>query len=255
MAGLAPIEGIVVGAHGFGEANRVVTLLSAELGRIALVVYRARAAKSGWPPLLQVGNRLRVQRRRGRGELDVAQSADLLAGPKVARHDVDRLALLAYGCELCAALAPTAHPAPRLARLLEVLGEVLEAPQEGPPGEGVRVALEAKALTFAGLAPRLVQCARCGGRIDDPAAFDPESGGAVHARCGLGRHVDATSLLRIEALRRTPLAQLWSDHAGAHPWLLADFAQHHLRRALRSREVLVQLGNPLQGLESGPGER
>lgn len=234
---------VVVGTFDTGESDRIVRTLSGRRGRISAIARRARASKKRFAGHFEVGNRLRLELRRGRGDLAVIVDADLLSTPTAARADIDRLALLAYGCELCAALAPEEHEAERLARLLEVWIELLEG--EGTPSTASRLALEAKALTFAGLAPALVRCAACGDPLEAPVVFDPEAGGALHGRCGGGRPASPRGLLWLEALRRTPLSATPDldvpPDAPVDRWLLSDFARHHLGRDLRSRRLLEDL--------------
>ncbi|MEQ1507345.1 MAG: hypothetical protein ABMB14_34270, partial [Myxococcota bacterium] len=65
---------------------------------------------------------------------------------------------------------------------------------------------------------------------------DPEAGGALHAACGAGRAVSAAGLAAVEHLRRTPLAAAVAERVPDEVrWLMADFAQHQLGRALTSR--------------------
>lgn len=231
-----PIDGIVVGGTDLGEADRLVRLLTASEGRIAVVARRARNSRRH-AGAFELGTRLRVLRGRSRGGLAPVQDAERLDGPLRARAEVERIALVGYGCELCAALAPEGGPAEKLYRLLEAWLALLEGPER--PGPPSRWALEAKAATFAGLAPALAACAACGERLTDPAVFDPESGGGLHARCGGGRPVPAAALLALEALRRTPLVQtVGARVTEGPPWLLADFLQHQLSRPLQSRALL-----------------
>jgi DNA repair protein RecO (recombination protein O) len=235
------IDGVVVGLVDLGEADRLVRLLTAEEGRIAVVARGARGSRRRYAGAFELGTRVRVVRGRGRGSLAPVAEADVLAAPDVARTEVERIALLGYGCELCAALAPEGAPAPKHHGLLAAWLDVLEGPTR--PGVASRAALEAKALTFSGLAPALVVCARCGGPIDDPAVFDPESGGALHGRCGGGRALAASALVELDALRRTPLAgTVARPIPAAPPWLLSDFVRHQLGRALQSRALLEALG-------------
>lgn len=234
------LEAVVVGTFDLGEADRIVRLLSAERGRTAALARGARSSRRRFAGLFEPGHRVRLELRSGRGELPLVAGADLVAAPRRAREDLDRLALLAYGCELCAALAPEHHPAPQLHKLLTVWLDGLEA--EACPGVATRLALEAKALTFAGLAPALLRCAACGEPLDAPAVFDAESGGALHARCGGGRPVRPEDLRALEALRRTPLAGTPGLEApAAVAWLLSDFARHQLGHDLRSRRLLEDL--------------
>ncbi len=236
------MEAIVVGGIDIGEADRVVYLLSAEDGRSRAVARAARKSKKRFAGKLDPGCRLELHIRKGRGSLPSINSAELITSPRFAREDLDRIALLTYGCEICAALAPEHHAAPKLFGLLCVWLLILEG--EEVVGTTARIALEAKALTFAGLTPSFLRCASCGQDLDDPAVFDPENGGGVHARCGGGRRIAAQTLAMFDQWRRTPLRELVDSPAAVGTeelWLVSDFIRHHLGRAIRTRGLLEDL--------------
>lgn len=240
------LVGIVVGTVDVGEAHRIVRLLTAERGRVAIMARGARASSKRFAGLLEVGTSLEVSIGRGRGGLPLLKAADRLGGPKRARRDLDRLALLAYGCELCDALCAEDEPAPKLHGLLAHWNELLE--EDAQPGPSARLALEAKALTFAGLAPALVRCARCGGALEDPAVYDALGGGGRHGRCGGGIPCRAEDLAELERLRRTPLRQVVAEGQGSGSgplqWALARTVEAHIGRGLRSLGLLVDLAVP-----------
>ncbi|MEQ1503696.1 MAG: DNA repair protein RecO, partial [Myxococcota bacterium] len=153
------IEGIVVGSLDLGESDRLIRLLTADEGRSVVVARGSRSSRRRFAGMLELGVRIAIVRSRSRGGLPVLVEADWLSGPERARDDLDRLGFVAYGCELCGALAPEGDAAPKLYGLLATWLLVLEG--DVTPGDAARVALEGKALTFAGLAPALVRCARC----------------------------------------------------------------------------------------------
>jgi DNA repair protein RecO (recombination protein O) len=231
----AALEGIVVGSVDFGDADRIVRVLSSASGRVPVLVRRARS-RSG--AATSPGTALRVAVSRTRDGLHVAKSVEVVHAPVRARDTLGRIALLAYGCELCGALAPEGAPAPKLHGLLASWLQLLEGPDE--PGVPHRVALEAKACAFAGFAPALTRCAVCHERLDDPAGFDADAGGALHARCGSGVRLPAAQARAIDALLRTPLAAIPPAGVGPLPtFLLTSFVEHHLGRALHSRALLA----------------
>jgi DNA repair protein RecO (recombination protein O) len=228
-------EGVIVGRQDLGESDRIVRLLTAE-GRVDLVARGARRSRKRFGGALEPGVRVRARTRRGRGELEILEDIDVLGLPRRAREDYDRLVLLGYGCEVLGVLGGQG-PTAKLLRLAEVWLELLEGDTQ--PGTPSRVALEAKALTFAGLTPALVVCPVCGEPLADRVVFDAEAGGGVHGWCGRGPEVAADTLRTLEGLRRTPLL----DTAGPlprleHPWHLTDFIEHHTARPLRSRSLL-----------------
>jgi DNA repair protein RecO (recombination protein O) len=235
-----PIDGIVVGSVDLGEADRILRLLTAEEGRISVVARGARGSKRRFANMTDLGTHLRVVRGRQSGTLSAVIEAERLSGPDRARTDLERLSLLAYGCELCSALAPEEDAAPKLHGLLLSWLVLLEGAHK--PGVASRVALEAKALTFSGLVPALGICASCGLPLQDPVTFDPEAGGGRHSRCGPGRHVPLGTLHYIELLRRTPLAETADMPDIEEAWLLSDFAQYQLGQALQARAWFEALG-------------
>jgi DNA repair protein RecO (recombination protein O) len=235
-----PIDGIVVGSVDLGEADRILRLLTAEEGRISVVARGARGSKRRFTNMTDLGTQLRVVRGRQSGSLAAILEAERLAGPDRARTELERLSSLAYGCELCSALAPEQGEAPKLHGLLIAWLALLEGPVQ--PGVASRVALEAKALTFSGLVPALGICVSCGLPLQDPATFDPEAGGGRHARCGPGRTVPVNTLHYIELLRRTPLSETADMPEIEEEWLLSDFAQYHLGQELTARAWFESLG-------------
>lgn len=230
------VEAVVVGRQDLGEADRIVRLLTADHGRVDVIARGARASRKRFGGALDPGTRLSVSWRRGRGELPLLTDAAVLASPRRAREDYGRLVLLGYGCDLLAVLSEHGLAG---AKGFGLLGAWLARLEEGDvPTEAARIALEAKALTFAGLAPRTVSCVACGDALDDPAVFDVDGGGGMHARCGTGRPVAAAALAHVEALRRRPLAEAEGTVDTEVRWLLADFVEHHTRRPLRARALL-----------------
>lgn len=230
---------MVVGGVDLGERDRILRLLTPDQGRIDAVARGARGSRRRFAGATDPGTRLAVHLRAGRGALPSIEDLAIRAAPDRARRDLLRIAQLAYGCELCASLAPEHAPAERLHGLCEAWLELLEG--EAAPGLASRIALEAKALTFAGLRPHLDRCGRCGEGIEAPAAWDPESGGAVHARCGGGADVALDALHAAEALRRRPMGETVGAPWPWPAWWLAAFARYHAGHALRSLSLLESL--------------
>lgn len=234
-----PVPAIVLTRQDLGEADRIVRLLTPEHGRVDVIARGARASRHRYPGALETGARLELTWTRSRGELPTLGSVDIVAVPVRARQDYRRLVLVAWGCEVVLALSEAGLDALKGFGLLCAWLDRLEA--EAPVSEAVRLAFEAKALTFAGLAPRLAQCAACGEVLSGVVAFDPEAGGGVHAHCGTGTQVADAALAAVERLRRAPLAEIEEEAPeGVVRWLLADFIEHHTRRPLKARALLVE---------------
>lgn len=235
-----PIEVLLLSRQDLGESDRILRLLTADGVQVSAVARGARASRRRFGGALEPGTRLWVGLRKGRGDLGWVQSADVLSSPLRARSDYGRLLLLGHGCEVAQALTSEA-PEVRIFQLLGVWLALLE--DHAGVGRCARLAFEAKALTFVGLCPQLVACARCGEPVSGRVHFDADSGGALHPACGDGVAVDASELAGLERLRRTPLRDICEGPvAGAAAWLLCDFITHHLRRKLSARAMLAEEG-------------
>ncbi len=238
----SPHDAVVLGMVNYGERDRIVRLLTPELGRVSALARGARGSRRRFGGTLDLGARLRVMLRRGRGELWHLQEAELVEPRLGLRDSLLSMGLLSYGTELVGAFAREHHAEPRLFGLLEVFLTVLDA-ATAPPGSMFRAGLEIKTLTVAGFAPILLRCVRCGEALEGLAHVSMEGGGALHRDCGAGEPVDAEFLHALERARMTRLVELLDLELPPGPaWLLARFAEHHLQRGLSSRSWLQGLG-------------
>ena len=232
---------IVVGHVDYGESDRIVHLATPEHGRIAALAKGARKSRKRFVGALDLGNRIQALAHRGKGELWLLNSATLDHGRPHVRDALERIALAAYACELVSTLMPGETEAVRLYTLLDVALLTLDA-MTGPPANAWRLGLEAKALTFAGLTPRLVSCDVCGLDLDDPAVFSASNGGARHAHCGGGQDVSTAFLAALESARRTPLAELVDvTLPSGDRSVLVELFRWHTGRELKSRSLVADL--------------
>jgi len=240
-----------VGHVDLGERDRILRLLTADLGRVSAVARGARGSRKRFAGAMDSGALIAASLRPGRGELWVLDVATLLEGRSGARQDLHRLSLLAYAVELCSSLARQEHPEPKLFGLLEMAALLIDA-MTGPPGSAFRAGLEAKALTFAGLTPSLRACVACGeeaGSVDGAGevSFAPLRGGVLHSTCGPeGIRVSETWCAAVEDARRTPLRALVDRDLPPGPsWALSAMVEAHLRRGLKSKTLLRSLEESL----------
>lgn len=244
MSRLLHVDGIVLSTLDLGERDRIVRLLSPDLGRVSCVARGARGSTRRFVGALDLGNRIHGLLRQGRGDLPSLDEASASSSRLGLRRDLLRMALCAYACELCGLLAREAQPEPRFFGLLETFLTLIDS-VEGPPGLPLRLGFEAKALSYAGWTPVLLACARCGEALPELCLFSSEAGGALHAGCAGGLALSGVSrafLASIEELRRTRLIEVLDRPLPpGPPELLRRFAEHHLGRGLRSGDWLATL--------------
>lgn len=241
---MSGVPAIVLARQDLGEADRIVRLLTEAHGRVDVVARGARRSRHRYPGALEPGVRLVASWTRGRGELATLGEVEVTRAPHRARDDYGRLVLLGYACEVVLALSEVGLEGAKGYGLLAALLDLLESPEPLDDGAltALRVGFEAKALSFAGLAPRLVRCAVCGEPLSGPSHFEPGAGGGLHPWCGPGAPVDAEALFVIEGLRRLPLAEGRTlPVPSAVAWHLASFVEHHTQRPLRSRALFEEV--------------
>ncbi len=247
------LRAIVLRTVDYGESDRVVTLFTAERGKLAAFARAARASRRRFGGALEPFTLLAVEAKERRGaELLSLESVQVERGFGTLRGSLARIACASYACELARELTREAEPHPDLFELLaSYLGGLDVAP---PTAAGLR-AFELGALRAAGLGPRLGACARCGEAPGEGTRlrFDPAHGGLLCHRCGAfaspaARDLSpatARALARLDA-EGAGEGDLGPEEARESREALSAFIEHHLGRRLQSRRFLDQVG-PLLG--------
>ncbi len=235
-------EALVLGTLDYGEADRLVTLLTRSRGKLTAFAAGARKSRRRFAGALEPGTLLRarlVERHGSTVRLDAVEVVQ--AFPRI-REELPRIARALYALELCRELLRDDEPAPELLSLaVEWLGR-LDAGEAGPTSV---LAFELQALALAGLMPRFDACALCGRPPGETPRFDVDHGGAVCAACSpraTGPRIDPAvleGLAAIQAGARQPLpAALRAEARG----LLARFIEAQLGRRLKSVDFLRSVG-------------
>lgn len=236
--------GIVVGRMDLGETDRVIRILSPELGRVSVVARGARSGRGRFAGA-DIGVRVRWS---ARAPADAGGLRPLVSleveDPRVRlRASYARIVLAGHACEAVGALARENHAEPRLFGLLETALLLLDA-TDTDPGSAFRAGIEAKALTFAGIGPALVRCTGCEGALEPEMRFSAAGGGLRHRGCvttedGPAIPMTAEFAGALEAARRAPLAALLDAALPAGPeGALSDAIEAHLGRALATRALI-----------------
>lgn len=241
--GSVELDAILVGRVDLGEADRVLRWLTPTRGLVATFARGARRARSAFA-VLDTAVRATIVARPGRGELYTLLRAEVTEPRVHLREDYDRLVAALHACEVIAALVPAEHREPRQFGLLETAILLLDH-ASAPPGAAFSAAFDAKALTFAGVCPRLDGCVACGSPPEPRMSWAPAAGGLYHPGCvppdaGPTVPVEARFVVALELARRTPLQELYD--AGLPPGP-ADLLSHSLS-ALVGRGFRGRAGGP-----------
>lgn len=225
-------EGVVLRTMRLGEADRIVSMLTHQHGKVRAVVKGVRRTTSKFGGRLEPLSHVALLCWRGR-ELDIVNQAEVLDGFRGVREDLTRVTKAFTLLEVADQLAQEHHPAPLLYDM--VVGALRTLERDDSPMLVAGFLL--KALALEGSAPMVDVCASCGAE-EELVAFDLLQGGALCAACRRGRPVSPEAL---ELVRRTlggGLAGVLSEPASSATAEVAELAtaamEAHLDRRLRS---------------------
>ncbi|MFA5517094.1 MAG: DNA repair protein RecO [Desulfuromonadales bacterium] len=238
-------EAIILRHLDYGEADRIVTFLTPDRGRLKGFARAARKSRRRFGAALETFARVRLQWSAGRGEMVSLREADLLDLQTGLRTDLGGLALAGYGCELVEELLGDVQEPSGYFALLEAFLAHLAA--TGPSAEA-RLLFELRLLQEAGYIPHLLHCSECMLALSAPeAAFDPARGGSLCPQCaGSARRLSLGTLGSLARLLRTPatafagirLGKTTIDEGEA---ALSAALRLHVQRPLRTLPFLEQI--------------
>ena len=234
-------RGVVLRTWKLGEADRIVSLLTAEHGKVRAVAKGVRRTRSRFGGRLEPTCHVAVQLYRGRGDLDTLTQAETIDRLDPLRRDLDIFGRASAMLEAVDQIAQDRHANPPLYTML-VRGLRTLADDPSPL---VVAAFFWKLLALEGFEPHLVSCVSCG-RDDDLVAFSLDEGGVLCTGCRRGQTIGADTLELLQmilggrladALRRPP-----SGATHAVDAMATRAIEHHLERRLRSLQVLADPG-------------
>lgn len=258
------VEAYVLRMRPLGEADRILTLFSAERGKLSAVAKGARKTRSKFGARLDFMARSQLTLHVGRS-LDVITGARLVGGAWEHVIDPDVFALASYLAETIDGLCEPELAVPEIYEILRQFEQTLKTsaaitgPESASSSESrfgaMRVVIDLRLLSALGFAPELDACVRCGeplGRrpfAGGRAALSPEAGGLVCRRCldaGSGDEGDMRrsfgvvrlSTAEFQLLRAARVLSL--QEAAGMPALASlgratqAFIQQHLGRAAKS---------------------
>ncbi|MEE8474793.1 MAG: DNA repair protein RecO [Myxococcota bacterium] len=246
-------EALILRSVDFGESDRILHLLTPDMGRLTAIAKGARRSVRRFPGTLDFFNRLQVQiLRRRSGAMALLEQATLIESFAPLRHDTRRFALGCYLLEVLDRLAPEAGSSADVQRLFRFALTALRAAATCAPDIRLRIFLELRVLEALGLRPELRRCVRCAVDLTGTTEVDfcVPDGGTVCASCasGLGGlvRVHAGTLRGLEQGIRFEFEQLDRLSLGTvaleeSRLLVGRFKQYHLGIELRSEAFLTEV--------------
>jgi DNA repair protein RecO (recombination protein O) len=233
-------EGVVLRTHKLGEADRIITLLTRENGRVRAVAKGVRRTTSRFGARLEPFSMVDLQLHRGRS-LDIVTQVETLA-PYGERLVGDYPSWTAGQAMLETAERLTEEGEPAVQQFLLLVGGLRTLSRREHDSSLVLDAYLLRSLAVAGWAPSFLDCARCGAP-GPHRAFAVASGGVVCSACRpSGSASPAQPTLQLLAAL---LAGDWSvadasevRHRREGSGLVAAYLQWHLERGVRALRLV-----------------
>jgi len=175
-------EAIVLNGMRLGEADKLVTLLTAKRGKVKAVAKGARRLKSRYGASLEPFTYCNVILFDKKPSVLMRMNqADIIKPFMRIREDLDRIQAAARMAQIVSALLPEGEVNPKIFSLLRTgLGEV----EKSDHLEWLVRVFEIRCLKHAGYQARLDRCLTCHLEIDSkPAYFSPKNGGTLCGSC------------------------------------------------------------------------
>jgi DNA repair protein RecO (recombination protein O) len=236
-------EGVVLRRVEYGEADRILTVLTRQHGKIGVIAKGVRRSGSRMASQSDLFARSTMQIARGRGELDVLVQAQR-AGPLPPAGDVRRAACAALCAELADRVLEPGHPLDD--GLYELVAGALE--ECADPARDPRAAVAwfaRRMIDRLGYAPELRNCAGCGRVLDEaPAHFSAAGGGLLCDACAAADPGAVPCPVRVIKVLRV----METDDAGLYARLRLDGPTLEVLETVVERELEQHVDRRLRSL-------
>lgn len=230
-------DAVVLRTQKLGEADRIITLLTRQHGRVRAVAKGVRRTSSRFGARLEPFSHIDVQLAEARS-LDVVTQVETLQ-PYAAWMGADYPAYTAGTVMLeTAERLAVEDKEPALQQYLLLVGALRAICETGRPPVQVLDSYLLRSLSVAGWAPSFDACARCG--VEGPhAAFNPSAGGMLCPGCRVpgSAHPAPETVAALGALLAGDwdlVAATGDRHLREASTLVAAYLAWHLERGLRS---------------------
>ena len=237
-------EAIVLRTHKLGEADRIITLLTREHGRIRAVAKGVRRTKSKFGARLEPASTIDVQ-------LHTGKTFDIITEAVSRENFGDELSADYQKWTIASAILETAErftlneQEPSTQQYLLVVGALRSLSRDEHAPSLILDAFLLRSLAVGGYAPALDQCFRCE-KSGPRRFFSLAGGGSVCSDCrpSGSATISADALTLMGAL----ISGEWSSADGSElkvqreaSGIVAAYLQFHLERSLRSLPLVERV--------------
>jgi DNA repair protein RecO (recombination protein O) len=237
----------------FGDFDSILTLFSAEFGKIGVIAKHAKKSRKRFAGVLELFSILNIQcRARRQKGLAVLEEAQLVEPFAALRGDVLKTAYASYWAELAMVWTEDDQPQPPLYGLLVYALAELNAGRQDPAL--LNLAFQMRFMALAGLCPNLNYCCVCRTDLEHiqttVTGFDLPRGGLRCNHCDQtvepGLCLSRGTIKQLQWIAEGDLARIArirfsaaALHEAQH--FLEAFVPYHLGREPRSLKFLRQI--------------
>ncbi len=235
-------QGLIIKEQQTGEADRLVTVLTAEMGVIRAFVRGARSIKSRSLSATQLlgYSKFSVFMNRDVYTIDEAEPIEVFFG---VRSDFARTSLAMYFCELICELAPEGTDCGELLSL--ALNTLYMLSKNKLPVQQLKAVFELRLLSLNGYMPNIVACNSCGKFADETMLFDVVEAQLYCSACSAPAKSVPLSIGVVTAMRHICLSEpqkIFSFKLSNSGLMeLADIAERYLVSTTRRKYKSLEL--------------
>ena len=251
-------DAIVLSRFNFGEADRILSVLTPSLGKLRVIAKGIRRPTSRFASHTELLSLTHLTLAKGR-DLDVVAGAQLRSGHWSVREDLDAMGSASHCAELVEQLLQERDSHPGLYRALRSALELLDS---GANPILIGRWFEFTILASVGFRPDLYRCVSCASDVEaTPNPLSGRLGGMLCPNCRAADvrapelSVAAQKLLRVldrdgitTALRLSIPPEVIAEMGDA----LQAFTQQHVDRDMRSMRVMRRVNESLPALTYDP---
>lgn len=198
-------KGLIIKEQNIGEQDKLVTVLTADMGIVKAFVRGAKNIKSKKQSAtsLLCYSKLTLYTGKDSYIIDEAECIEVFFG---LRNDIEKLALAQYFAELAYELSPQQTDANEYLRV--ILNSLYMVSNSKRPDLQIKAITELRLLSLSGYMPNLVACERCGEFETPTMYFDMEHGLLYCENCASYNALMALKLDAVSAMRHIIFSKL-----------------------------------------------
>ena len=229
------VEGVILNTNDFGDANRVVTIYTKEMGKIEVNAYSCRRARSPLSGVIQMFNRISAEIKIGT-QVDSIHDADILEFYPNLTADIERLSYAAIFFEIVNKMT-----LPKICEvgIYNLIVNALPTISKKNPQIAALISI-AQFMEFTGFQLNFSKCVRCGKNIIGNASLSFTEGGAICESCSRGT---------VQGFRYPESLRLTFETLLSFDWRTENQITFHQRQIYAAEKILFRYVQNILGQE------